>query len=93
MDDRPLVWDSSNRRHVLLDHSERQIAIEEVSEALQDAERIETTEVRDNETYHTVIGMTTRGRLLVVVWVDDPGGRYPVHARQAGRRAARRYYK
>jgi uncharacterized DUF497 family protein len=93
MDNRPVVWDNSNRRHILGDHPERRITAQEVEEALQDANRIETNEVRSSVNYHTVIGMTGGGRLLVVDWVDDPGGRFPIHARQASRRAARRYYR
>ena len=65
----------------------------EVEEALNDPMRIEAAEVRRNVTYHTVIGSTARGRLLDVVWIDHQLGRFPVHARQAGRRAARRYYR
>jgi hypothetical protein len=49
--------------------------------------------VRDGTTYHDVVGQTKGGRVLFVVWVDHPMGRYPIHARQAGRRLSRRYYK
>ncbi len=59
----------------------------------QDVYRLEATEVRRSFTYHTVIGSTKGARLLVVVWIDHPEGRFPVHARQAGRAAARRYYR
>jgi uncharacterized DUF497 family protein len=93
MDSRPLVWEESNLRHLLDDHPKRQITRADVEEALAEPNRIEATAVLRTATHHTVIGMTARGRLLVVVWVDDPGGRFPIHARQAGRRAARRYYK
>jgi hypothetical protein len=48
---------------------------------------------RAEGTYHNVLGLTAGGRLLLVVWVDDPRGRYPVHSRQAGRSLARRYYE
>lgn len=65
----------------------------EVTEALNDAERIETLELRGAITYHAVLGRTAMGRLLVVAWIDHPDRRFPVHARQAGRRAARRYYR
>jgi hypothetical protein len=57
------------------------------------SQRIESEEVRRNVTYHTVIGATPKGRLLVVVWIDHQAGRFPVRARPAGRHAARRYYR
>lgn len=93
MDDRPVVWEASNTRHVERDHPERRIVRTEVEEALNDPKRIEAAESRQGVTYHTVVGCTARGRVLVVVWVDHVAGRFPVHARQAERRAARRYYK
>lgn len=79
--------------HLLEDHPERRITRDEIEEALNDGRRIEAAEVRKDMTYHTVVGATLRGRLLVVVWVDHPRGRFAIHARQAGRRAARRYYR
>lgn len=82
----------SNIRHLEQDHPERLITRSEVEQVLEDSRRIETTEVRDGVTYHTVIGITPAVRVLVVVWVSHPAGRLPVHARQAGRRAARRYF-
>jgi Domain of unknown function (DUF4258) len=93
MDSRPVVWEPSNRKHLLEDHPERGITRDEVEEALHDGRRIEAAEVRNAVTYRTVVGATLKGRLLVVVWVDHSRGRFPVHARQAGRRAARRYYR
>jgi len=93
MDDRPVDWDPTNVRHLERDHPERGLVRAEVEEALNDAQRIEATEVRRNVMYHTVIGSTAKGRLLVVVWIDHQLGRFPVHARLAGRRAARRYYR
>ena len=93
MDSRPVVWDATNVRHLERDHPERGNVRAEVAEALNDPQRIESAEVRRSVTYHTVIGSTARGRLLVVVWVDHPSGRFPIHARPAGRRAARRYYR
>jgi len=92
MDSRPVVWDKSNRRHLIEDHPERGITQSEVEEALADPQRIETAEIRTGVAYHTVIGATAHGRPLIVVWVDRPAGRFPVHARPAGRRSARRYY-
>jgi len=93
MDNRPVAWDATNVRHLERDHPERGIVRAEVEEALNDPERIESAEVRRNVMYHTVIGSTASGRLLAVVWVDHQLGRFPIHARQAGRRAARRYYQ
>jgi hypothetical protein len=88
-----VVWKASNRRHLLDDHPQRRLSREEIEEAMNDASRIESTEVRSGVTYHTIVGATLKGRLLVAAWVDHPGGRFPVHARQAGRGAARRYYR
>jgi len=93
MDSRPVVWDAANVRHLERDHPARGIFRAEVTEALNDPERLEATEVRRDVEYHTVLGRTAKGRVLVVVWVDHPDGRFPVHARQAGRAAARRYYR
>lgn len=93
MDSRPVVWDASNVRHIERDHPERGIVQQEVEEAVNDPDRIESAEKRRDVTYYTVVGKTSGGRLLVVVWVDHASGRFPVHARLAGRRAARRYYE
>ncbi len=82
----------SNIRHVEQDHPERKITRSQVEQVLEDSRRIESTEVRGEVKYHTVIGITKAARVLVVVWVNHPDGRLPVHARQAGRRAARRYF-
>lgn len=93
MDSRRVVWELSNLRHLLDDHPERNLSRDEVEETMSDANRIESAENRGGVRYNIVVGSTLRGRLLVVVWVDHPAGRFPIHARQAGRRAARRYYK
>jgi uncharacterized DUF497 family protein len=87
------LGDSSLVRHLERDHPERGIVRAEVNEVLNDPQRIESAELRRNVSYHTVIGSTAKGRLLVVVWIDHPAGRFPVHARPAGRQAARRYYR
>jgi uncharacterized DUF497 family protein len=92
MDNRPVVWDHPNRTRIEANHPERAISSPEVEEALDDPERKDVEEQRAAVTYHNVLGMTNGGRLLLVVWVDDPRGRYPVHSRQASRRLARRYY-
>ncbi len=42
------------------DHPERGIVPAEVEEALRDPERLESAEVRQNVTYHTVIGSNGR---------------------------------
>lgn len=93
MDARPVVWEASNLRHLLDDHPERKLSREEIEEAMSDTNRIESAETRSGVSYHTVVGATLKRRLLVAVWVDHPAGRFPVHARQADRRAARRYYR
>jgi hypothetical protein len=93
MDSRPVVWEATNVRHLERDHPERQIRRAEVDNVLNDPERLETAEVRGRVTYHTAIGSTDLGRVLVVVWIDHPAGRFPVHARPAGRKSARRYYR
>jgi hypothetical protein len=93
MDNRPVVWDDANRKHLERDHPERAISKRDVEEALNDPDRRDVEEQRTEGTYHNVLGLTAGGRLLLVVWVDDPRGRYPVHSRRAGRRLARRYYQ
>lgn len=91
MDAGPVLWDEHNRRHLTEDHPERAITTSEVEQAMNDPRRIETAIERQDGTYHGVLGRTGAGRLLYVAYVRRPGGRYPVHARQAGRRLSRRY--
>jgi hypothetical protein len=93
MDSRPVVWGATNLRHIQGDHRERGISRDDVIEGLNDPQRVESAEERGTVTYHTVIGATRNGRPLVVVWIGHLAGRFPVHARQVGRRAARRYYR
>jgi len=88
-----VIWEASNLRHLLHDHPERNLSREEIEEAMSDADRMESTEIRSGVSYHTLVGATLKGRLLLVAWVDPSAGRFPVDARQAGRRAARRYYR
>ena len=88
MDDRPVVWDSANRKHIGPDHLERGITPKEVEEILSDPNRIEVFVV-DRQAYQ-VVGRTTAGRWLVVIWIDQPEGRYPIHARTASKRIIRR---
>jgi hypothetical protein len=91
VDDRSIVWDGANRRHLGSDHPERRISIADIEEALHDSDRIET-DLADREA-HPVIGRTLAGRWLVVIWIDDQGGRYPIHAREASKRIIRRISK
>ena len=84
MDDRPVVWDSANRKHIGADHPERGITPKEVEDILSDPTRIEVFVV-DRQAYQ-VVGRTTAGRWLVVIWIDQPEGRYPIHARTASKR-------
>jgi hypothetical protein len=91
VDDRPIVWDAGNRKHLESDHPERHISIAEIEEALHDADRIET-KLAARQAYQ-VIARTSAGRWLVVIWIDDRDGRYPIHAREASRRIIRRISK
>ncbi|HKV87704.1 MAG TPA: hypothetical protein VJT78_06885 [Candidatus Dormibacteraeota bacterium] len=91
MDDRPIVWDAANLKHLASDHPERGVSIHEIEEALGDPGRIETY-LADRHAYQ-VIGRTSAGRSLVVIWLDDRAGRYPIHARQASKRIIRRISK
>jgi hypothetical protein len=91
VDDRPIVWDAANRRHLGSDHPERHILLEEIEEALRDTNRIET-ELAGRQA-HQVIGRTSAGRWLIVIWIDDRDGRYPIHAREASKRIIRRISK
>ena|ERR1700694_4417425 len=90
VDDRPVVWDDANRKHLGSDHPERNISIAEIEKA-SDADRIEI-HVADRLA-NQVIGRTSTGRWLVVIWVDDREGRYPIHAREASKRIIRRISK
>jgi len=65
MDDRPIVWDATSRRHLGSDHPERHISLEDIEEALRDADRIES-EVVDRRA-NQVIGRMAAGRWLVVI--------------------------
>jgi hypothetical protein len=91
VDDRPIVWDAANRKHLGSGHPERNISIGEIEEALHDISRIET-ELPDRQA-NQVIGRTAAGRWLVVIWIDDRDGRYPIHARKASKRIIRRISK
>ncbi|TMC25636.1 MAG: DUF4258 domain-containing protein [Chloroflexi bacterium] len=93
MDQRPVVWAASNTKHVDRDHAERGITRDDVNEVLNDPRRIETTEVRKGTEHHAVTGSTRNGRVLFIIWVDHPDGRFPVHARRAGRKLAKEYFR
>jgi uncharacterized DUF497 family protein len=93
LDQRPAVWLASNVKHIERDHPERGVKRAEVDEVLDDPRRLEYVTDRAGIGYHTVIGSTRAGRVLVVVWIDHPDGRFPVHARLAGRQAAKEYYR
>lgn len=73
MDDRPVIWDRANRKHIEEDHPERRITVSEVEEAMNDPKREEAAYVK-REGYWVV-----RGRTLA-------DGKYPVHAHVIGRR-------
>ena len=80
----PIVSDAANLTHLGSDHPDRNVSLEDIDEALRDAGRIET--LPRARAALQVIGRTSAGRWLVVIWIDDPAGRYPIHAREASRR-------
>lgn len=88
MDDRPVAWDVANRRHLGEDHPERRISLNEVEEVLADPDRVEV-HLTERQAYQ-VVGKTSNGRWLVVIWIDQPDGRYPIHARAASKQIIRR---
>lgn len=91
MDDRPVRWDRWNRKHLVEDHRERNLTVAEIEEAMSDPRRFEVyVPERDS---NRVLGRTSNGRLLYVVWVERYAGRYPIQANQAGRRLQRRVRK
>jgi hypothetical protein len=91
VESRPVVWDRFNRKHLTLDHPERAITVSDVEEVLADPERDDRYDPeRDN---HPVLGRTGAGRWLIVVWVDHPRGRYPIHVRTASAKIRRRWLK
>jgi uncharacterized DUF497 family protein len=91
MDGRPVVWDAANRNHLTEDHPDRRISLDEIGEVLADGRRVEAY-LEERDAYQ-VIGRTATGRWLVVIWIDQPTGRYPIHAREASRRIIRRISK
>ena len=91
MDDRPVVWDAANRKHLAGDHPERGISPDQIGDVLADGRRVEVyLEKRDA---YQVIGRATAGRWLVVIWIDQPTGRYPIHVREASKRIIGRIRK
>jgi hypothetical protein len=87
MDDRPVIWDANNRKHVEVDHAERGVTCREIEEALWDPRRWEgDRRQRPGGVYVRVVGKTLSGRLIGIAYADHPGGRYPVHAHPAGRK-------
>ena len=85
---RPAVWDTANRKHIGEGHPERGISLKEVEEVLVDPDRVEVY-LTDRQAYQ-VVGKATSARWLVVIWIDQPEGRYPIHARAASKRIIRR---
>jgi len=79
---------SANRKHIGADHPERGISPKEVEEILTDPDRVEVY-LTDRQAYQ-VVGRTAAARWLVVIWIDQPEGRYPIHARAASKRIIRR---
>jgi uncharacterized DUF497 family protein len=91
MDNRRVVWDAANRKHLSQDHPERKISLDEIEQVLHDQSRIEV--YQPEREAHQAIGRTNSGRWLVVAWLDQPHGRYPIHARVANDRLIRRLTK
>jgi len=85
VDDRPVIWDRANRKHIEKDHPERRITVAEVDEVMTDSTREEVPDPR-REGYWLVSGQTAAGLRLIVAWVEYRDGRYPVHAHVIGRR-------
>lgn len=88
VDERPVVWDAANRKHLGDDHPERGISLRDIEEVLGDLRRVEV-HLAERRAYQ-VIGRTAAGRWLVVIWIDQADGRYPIHARAASKRIIRR---
>jgi len=88
MDSRPVIWDASNRRHLIDDHQERGLSQADIEEVMNNVNLLEIPHPHRNSTL--VVVQTKRGRWLVVAWVDHPNGRFPIHARPASRRLIRR---
>jgi IS1 family transposase len=86
-DQRPVRWDSNNRRHIFWDHKERNLTKAEVEEVMADSYRV--TEWSDRRKSYSTLGRSDAGRWLFIAWVDHLGGRYPIHVRQAGRKLVR----
>jgi hypothetical protein len=85
VDDRPIIWDRANRKHIEEDHAERSITAAEVEQVMTDSKRDEAPDPK-RAGYWLVRGHTNTGRRLLVAWVEYRGGRYPVHAHALGRR-------
>lgn len=82
---RRVSWDAANRRHIVIDHAERRISEEQVTDAVENAL---AENVAPDPAHGTTVGLCRIGRrVLAVAWVVRPGGWcYPVHAHWAGRR-------
>jgi hypothetical protein len=64
MDDRQVVWDAANRKHLLEDHPERRLNQDEIDEVLTDDKRVEMHQPERDA--YLVVGQTVAGRWLVV---------------------------
>ena len=84
MDDRPVIWDRANRKHIEKDHPERGITVAEVEEAMTDPTREEVPDPKRDG----LAGERPNWcwSALLVAWVEYRSGRYPVHAHVIGRR-------
>ena len=86
-----MVWDAGNRRHLIEDHPERTLTVQEIEDVLSDP--AEPPVYLHHRDVWESIGMTGTGRWLIVAWKDDPDGMYPIHARPVGETGHRRWLR
>jgi len=85
-----LVWDDANRRHLITDHPERKLTTGEIEEVVLDPLAVV---YREEHGSWEALGRTSGGRWLIVAWVEEPEGMYPIHARPISVRAIRRWLR
>ncbi|MGH7920200.1 MAG: hypothetical protein ACREQM_09690 [Candidatus Dormibacteraceae bacterium] len=74
MEDRPVAWDATNRRHLFEEHAKRGLSEHEIDEAMADPQRRERWNER-HETYEA-LGQRRAGRWLFIAWISRRNGRY-----------------
>lgn len=60
MDKRPVVWDTSNRKHLIEDHTERRLTVTEIDQVMNDENRVEIYQAEREATL--ALGRTSAGR-------------------------------